>query len=114
MQGVVRLDNTTYNVGGVNTEISRAYLNRTALKSDLKPAPDSFQFVGYEERTPLAPYPYEPKRGAPKNIDWPPKGIHVLFRFQAPSVAIPSHKNVGITVHYELYVGRLSTFIIKS
>ena len=77
---------------------------------NLKPLPNSFQLVGYEERDPVAPYPYKPKRGAPKNIQWPPNGTHVSFRFQAPNSACPSHKNVGIIVHYEIYVGKKRQF----
>ena len=71
----------------------------------MSPNDDSFQYISYEIRKPEAPYPYKPKRGAPKNIPWPPKGVHVLFRFQAPKSAPTSHKNIGVTVHYEIYIG---------
>ena len=80
-------------------------MNRTALKNDMRPNLHSLQYKGYEVRDPVAPYPYTPKRGAPQNIDWPPKGSHVLFRFQAPSSAPEQHKLVNVTVHYEMYVG---------
>ena len=105
MTSNLRCINTTYNVGGITTNISRAYLNRSALQNDIHERPESFQYIGYEIRDPEAPYPYKPKRGAPENIDWPPKGIHVLFRFQAPNSAPPSHKDIGVIVHYELYIG---------
>ena len=101
----MRLDNANYDIGGITTNISRAYLNRSALQTDIQPNPNSFHYVGYEVRDPVAPYPYKPKRGAPGNIEWPPKGSHVLFRFQAPRHAPQSHKNVNVTVHYEMYIG---------
>ena len=102
----MKLDNITYDVGGIETGISRAYLNRSALQNDIKPRHHSFQYIGYELRDPVAPYPYKPKRGAPENIEWPPKGLHVLFRFKAPMSARPSHKDIEVIVHYEIYIGR--------
>ena len=75
------------------------------MQDDIRPNVDSFQYTGYEIRDPVAPYPYNPKRGAPGNIEWPPKGKHLLFRFQAPNTAPSSHKDINVIVHYEVYVG---------
>ena len=44
-------------------------------------------------------------RGSPQTIIWPPKGINVAFQFVAPPTAPSSHRDVVVTVHYELYQG---------
>ena len=106
-QGTVKLNNITYDVGGIQSGISRAYLNRSALHNEIKPRNDSFQYIGYELQDPVAPYPYKPKRGAPENIEWPPKGLHVLFKFRAPMSSPQSHKDIHVIVHYEIYIGKV-------
>ena len=81
-------------------------MNRSALANDIWPSFNSFQYVGYEIMNPTAPYPYRPRRGAPENIEWPPKGLHFLFNFRAPDSAPKAHKAVIVTVHYEMYIGK--------
>ena len=105
-KGTIKLDNITYDIGGIHTTISRAYLNRSALNDDIHPSKSaSFEYIGYETKDPVAPYPYKPKRGAPANIEWPPKGLHVYFMFKAPTFSPPSHQDVIVIVHYEIYIG---------
>ena len=104
-EGTIRLDGVKYNIGGVLSNIPRAYLNRTALAEDMQNDPAAFQFSNYQSSSPVAPFPYTPRRGAPKDIIWPPKGLRLDVNFKAPSTAPGAHQAVGITVHYEMYVG---------
>lgn len=101
----ISLDGHVYNIGGVLTNMPRAYLNMTALQNDIHPDPDAFHFVSYTTHTPEAPFAYTPKRHAPKNIVWPPKGLRQDVKFQAPSTAPAQHRMVDVIVHYEMYDG---------
>lgn len=53
---------------------------------------------------PTAPFPYAAKRHAP-DMPWPPRGLRLSINTTAPASALPAHKNVVVTVHYELYSG---------
>ena len=79
------MDGSIYKVGGVRESFHRAYLNRTDLKSQLKPDPDSFQYRSYRSGPVVARYPYTAgRRGAPKGLVWPPRGVHLQLVFTAP------------------------------
>lgn len=67
--------------------------------------PDAFHYVTYKTSAPKAPFEYTPRRHAPSNIVWPPKGLRVDFVFKAPFNAPAAHQGVLITVHYEIYDG---------
>ena len=103
-EATIALDGVPYDVGGVLTNITRAYLNRTALAADISPSPGSFQFHSYRTMPPEAPFPYTPRRSAPRDITWPPKGLRLDVLFVAPQSAPVSH-HVSVTVHYEMYDG---------
>ena len=45
-------------------------------------------------------YPYTPRRGAPSNIIWPPKGLELKVYFKPPK---SSNLDFGITIHYEIF-----------
>lgn len=84
-QASVTLDGRSYNVGGVLESMPRAYLNRTDLKSQLRPDPESFQYWAHKTGPIQARYPYTPgRRGAPKDFLWPPKGVHLQIQFNPP------------------------------
>ena len=104
-EAIVGLDGKVYTVGEVKTDIPRGYLNRTALKESLRASTESFQYVGYKLSDPVAPYPYTPMRGAPKDISWPPKGLRLDVYFRAPVFAPYYHQFVSICIHYEMYDG---------
>lgn len=104
-EAVIGLDGVVYNVGYVKTNITRAYLNRTALKDDFKYAENSYHFVGYDTENPKAPFPYKPMRGAPQDITWPPKGLRLNVHFKAPDSAPYDHRNIQVCIHYEMYDG---------
>ena len=104
-EAVISIDGLFYNVGGLNTSIPRAYLNRSALALDSHIDISAFHFVSYETKTPVAPFPYRSRRGAPKDIVWPPAGLRLDIDFKAPCWAPPYHQQVTVTVHYEMYDG---------
>ncbi len=96
-EAIIRIQDKIYDVGGfLTSNLTRAYLNRTDLWERAKPNTDSFQFVKYETSNPEARYPYLPRRGAPSNITWPPKGLHLSVHFQAPNSAPANHKRVQV------------------
>ena len=45
-------------------------------------------------------YPYQPRRGAPSNIEWPPKGLELRALFNPPK---SSNLKCKITIHYEIF-----------
>eukprot|EP00048_Salpingoeca_helianthica_P016197 m.230956 g.230956 ORF g.230956 m.230956 type:complete len:742 (-) comp18202_c0_seq1:20-2245(-) len=102
---VVVLDGRTYAVGGLGQQSTfLAYLNRSDLQ--LTSDPNAFQYVNHTVSAPTAPFPWTPgARGSPKELAWPPKGVHLSVLFAAPSSAPPAHQNVSVVVHYELFDG---------
>ncbi len=99
------LDGQVYNVGGVLTNIPRGYLNRTALAADTHLDHQAFHFVSYSTSPPQAPFPYSPRRFAPKDIVWPPKGLRLEVTFKAARTAPAAHQAVTVVVTYEVYDG---------
>jgi len=83
-EAVIDIDGLYYNVGGLLTDMPRAYLNRTALAENATFDPNAFHFVSYQTRTPEAPFYYRPRRGAPEDIVWPPRGLRLDVKFKAP------------------------------
>ena len=104
-EAVISLDGIYYNIGGLLANIPRAYLNRTALKEQMEYDPNAFHFVSYKTAAPEAPFPYIPKRGAPTDINWPPKGLRLDVTFKAPYWAPLYHQMITVTVHHEMYDG---------
>lgn len=104
-EALVIMDELYYNIGGVVTNIPRAYLNRTDLILNMTVDSNAFHYVGHSTGMPIAPFKYRPKRGAPKDIVWPPKGLRLDVDFKAPFWAPYSHHLVTVTVHYEMYDG---------
>ncbi|XP_013417536.1 uncharacterized protein LOC106178765 [Lingula anatina] len=104
-EAVIMIDGIQYNIGGFLTNTPTAYLNRTALGSDMRVDPKAFHFHGTTILEPQAPYPYKPRRGAPQNIHWPPIGMRMDVEFKPPFDAPYYHQLVTVTVHYEMYDG---------
>ena len=104
-EALVNLDGFYYNVGGLITNIPRAYLNRTALYENLTSDPNAFHFMSFRTLQPQAPFPYRPKRGAPIDVIWPPAGLRLDVEFKAPFWAPYYHQLTTVTVHYEMYDG---------
>ena len=104
-EAFITLDGTMYPIGGVMSEGTHSFLNRSDYNITI--LPNSYQFVNYSTNPPKARYPWTPgNRYAPKNIDWPPKGMTLTVEFQSPkNVSSPAHRNVSVYVNYEMYVG---------
>lgn len=104
-EAVITLDGIQYDIGGILTDIPRAYLNRTALAENMTANVNAFHYVGHKTVKPEAPFKYIPKRGVPKNIVWPPKGLRLDVTFKAPFGAPAYHQQIKVIVHYEMYDG---------
>ncbi|ELU18638.1 hypothetical protein CAPTEDRAFT_226414 [Capitella teleta] len=104
-EAVISLNDVSYNISGVLTGVPRAYLNRTALAQDIHANPRAFHYVSHSTSAPQAPFAYKPKRGAPKDIVWPPAGLRLDVRFRAPFGAPSVHQEVTVVLHYEMYNG---------
>ena len=101
----ISFDYVNYNVGSVVDNIHHAYLNRTALKENVTEDIHAFKYVRHRVHPPDAPFSYTPKRFAPKDIVWPPKGLRLDVEFVAPRSAPATHRDINITIHYEMYDG---------
>lgn len=104
-EAIITLDGIEYNIGGVIPNTQCAYFNRTDFWNMKALDTRAFHFTGYDVGVPQAPFAYTPKRFAPSDIQWPPKGIHLSVNFKAPAFAPLSHKYVTVVVNYEMYDG---------
>ena len=104
-EAVITLDTIQYAIGGVKPNTQCAYFNRTDFWKNKQLDVKAFHFSTYEVGTPKAPFSYTPKRFAPSDIQWPPKGIHLSVYFKAPYYAPLFHKYVTVVVNYEMYDG---------
>jgi hypothetical protein len=108
-EGYITLDtNYTYAVGGVNiaNQNHRMYVNLTCVKDQgLVTWNNSFQYVSHTISKPTAPVPWTPGyRHSPK-VPWPPLGVHLEVVFRPPESTPAIHKDISVSVHYELYQG---------
>jgi hypothetical protein len=104
-EAIITLDSISYNIGGVIPNTQCAYFNRTEFSRNKALDTQAFHYSTYEVGTPTAPFSYTPKRFAPADIQWPPKGVHLTVYFKPPSNASVAHRNVTVIVHYEMYDG---------
>ena len=104
-EAIITLDGVEYNIGGVKPNTQCAYFNRTDFNRNRALDDLAFHYSTHEVSTPVAPFSYTPIRGAPADIQWPPKGVHLSVYFKAPHEAPLSHKYVTVVVHYEMYDG---------
>ncbi len=104
-EAIITLDGISYNIGGVIPNTQCAYFNRTEFSRNKALDIEAFHYSTYEVGTPTAPFSYTPKRSAPADIQWPPKGVHLTVYFKAPHIAPLPHKYVTVVVHYEMYDG---------
>ena len=89
---MIDIDGVYYYVGGLLTDMPRGYLNRTALAENVTFDPNAFHFVSYRTLKPEAPFKYKPRRGAPDDIVWPPRGLRLDVTFKAPFWAPRYHQ----------------------
>lgn len=102
----VTLDGTEYPIGGlIEEDTQHSYLNRSSLKLSL--LPKSFRYSAYLTTKPDARFPWTPgNRHSPPDSRWPPEGLRLTVIFSPPDdVAQPSHANIQVSIHYEMYQG---------
>jgi hypothetical protein len=93
------IDGKAYNVGGVIGQQEKAYLQQEWMKG-FKAGADDFIFTGYTV-TDIKPYiNWKRTTWASVNKQATGKSLAVSFRS-----AVPSLKDLGVVVHYELYDG---------
>jgi len=87
--------------------MNRSYLNRTELAETIETDAESFQYAGHQLQSIEAPFPYTPMRHVMPGFSWPPKGVRLDVLFKAPNTAdVPAnHKQVEVTIHYQMYDG---------
>ena len=73
-------------------------MNRTTLFEGSSQDPKAFIFDGYSVEEPEAPYFYKPRRGAPQDIQWPPKGLRLDAYFKTTT-----DDPIKVVIHYEVY-----------
>ncbi len=102
----ITLDGYQYTIGGVyGISNTQAYLNRSSI--DYTVDPNAFVYTGYSLTVPKEQFHWEPGlRFSPKDGSWPPKGLQLQVNFKPPlTVRMPSHSDVTIALHYEMYQG---------
>lgn len=66
--------------------------------------PDAFRIAGINVSEPQAWLEWAPMAKQPVPAAWPPKGLHLAMRYEAPDTLLHL-KGLTITVHYEIYDG---------
>ena len=99
----VQIDGNWYDVGGLRDQPEMSYLLEAWLPQ-MSVAPSVFRFAGMRTSPPQARYPWKKKFNA-QDADWPPKGLHLELRFEAPTALAGPPGDVEITIHYEMYEG---------
>ena len=98
------LDNVLFDIGGVLNGMQRAYFNRSSF-INIHQNPKAFHYNSFQINKPVAPFPYKPRRGCPKDITWPPKGLRLDVTFHPPKIVSKKHQSVKVIVHHEMYDG---------
>ena len=79
-----------------------AYLNRSTPYGSNSSA---FHYRNHSTSTTLTkPFDWTPRRHAPP-VAWPPLGLRLSVDFTAPATALPQHRDVVVSIHYELLQG---------
>lgn len=99
-EAIVEIDGQRYEVGGLKGQPDYAYLDRAWL-ADMTSDPNAFQFTGYEQGKPIAPYSWQPKRHAP-DAPWPPSGVTLTANFRPPEGRLDG---ATVAITYALYDG---------
>jgi len=100
----VTLDGREYPVGGLTGQPNHAYLTEQWLAA-MTADPSAFRYVGHEVGVPAERLAWKRVRHCAPDAVWPPRGVAVRFDYVAPAAAAASHRDVKVSVHYELYDG---------
>ncbi len=101
----ITLDGQDYAVGGLVGQPNHAFL-REAWLDELKAAPTAFHYVGHEVGAPRERLPWKRVRHHAADAVWPPNGVSLRLDFASPAGTDQGvHRDVRVSVHYELYDG---------
>ena len=89
-EAIITLDGIQYKIGGVIPNTQCAYFNRTEFTRNRALDTQAFHYSTHEVSTPTTPFSYTPKRSAPADIQWPPKGCSFNSLFQITIQCISS------------------------
>ena len=96
----VRIGGKWINVGGLTGVPDKAFISPGWLDG-LRSPPGSLRLSGMAVGPCEKPYEWQSKCNAPRDIDWPPKGLRATFRFTGEG----AHRGLGVAVSYEIYDG---------
>jgi len=94
----LEIDGKKYPVGGLVGQPNLAFLRPDWLDG-MHADPNAFQFVKYEIGPVFAPMQWKRKRHS-SDLEWPPKGISLTFRYQHPKLS-----GIDVSIRYELFDG---------
>jgi hypothetical protein len=120
-EATVTLDGRTYHVGGAfpllddgsgaacplphgvgpANNCPTAYFNRS---NPYAANTSAFVYLAHWTSAPTAPFPWKQARHAP-DMPWPPLGLRLNVNMTAPADCAPAHKDIVVTLHYEMYQG---------
>ena len=101
-------DGSSFDVGGCAGMPSGhfEFFDADALLPNLTANASAFQYANHSTSPPTKLFEWTPGvRGAPTDIAWPPKGLHLAVRFVPPDAVDAALRHVVVTVHYEMYDG---------
>lgn len=92
-------------VGGLVGQPVHNYLLPEWLP-ELQADPGAFQFVGFRTNTLQPRFGWHPRREwmAGEPPQWPPPGVHLVLRFEAPA-GLEELRGIVVEVHHEMYDG---------
>jgi hypothetical protein len=125
-EAIVTLDDAEYEVGGLRQDLNASAFPSCKASHDAwypsgqhaEACPTgwwnrslplvqnlaAFRYAGHRITAPDAPFVWKQARYAPA-ANWPPRGLHLQVNFTAPSGAVSQHRDVIVSVHYELLDG---------
>lgn len=104
-EATIGLDGVVYPVGGLLGQEDFAFFN-TSLLHTLRADPTAFVYQAHRTRPPTERFPWSPGvRHSDAAAAWPPRGLTLEIDFAAPPGVPPAHKDVLVTISYEIYEG---------
>lgn len=100
----VTIDGVAYDVGGLSGQRNHAWIDPQNLEQ-MKSSPDTMSLAGIAVGQPVERLKWAQRRHHSPHVQWPPSGVHIRFDFRPPSGAQASHRDLRVSVHYEMYSG---------
>ncbi len=102
----VTIDGATFDVGGLLGQPNHAYLIDQWL-DEMQADPKAMQLVSFEVGKPAPRFPWNRRRHAAPDAQWPPAGVYLRMDYSLPQSgdSAAEHSEVRVCVHYEMYTG---------